>query len=339
MPSEVFMVKEMNKRKKQLLNELSELPHRVKTLKKAFNINHEKHAERMLKESEERYRTLLDNASDAVLIADVDGNLLEANKKAENLLGYTKAKLKRMNIAQIHPKEELKRVMHVFERMRDQMLDSCSDTKVVKRDGEVVPVDITGTAIEYGGKKLIQGIFRDITERKKMEEKLRKHREHLKQSVEKRTVELRRSKEDLELKSKTLEEVNAALRVLLRQREEDRKELEERFSSNVKKLVLPYVEKLKKANLDPRNHSYLSIIESNLHELISPFLHTIQQLNLSPREIQVASLVKDGRTTKEVSEIIGVAPSAIDFYRKNIRRKLHLKKKNHNLQAYLQSLK
>jgi DNA-binding CsgD family transcriptional regulator len=115
--------------------------------------------------------------------------------------------------------------------------------------------------------------------------------------------------------------------------------LEGRFVSNIKKLVLPYVEKLKAAKLDPSHHSYLSIIESNLHELISPFLHTIQQLNFTPREIQVASLIKDGKTTKEISQVIGVASGAIEFYRKNIRKKLNLKSRKINLQSFLHSVK
>jgi PAS domain S-box-containing protein len=335
------MVKDNNKGKVQPVNGLSDLRHPTETSKRtgSSSVGTTYHKQAMLKESEEKYRFLLDNASDPVLIADDDGNLLEANKNAERLLGYTTEELMRMNIAQIHPKEEFKKVIHVFRGIREKKLDTCNDTKVVRKDGRLVPVDITGTAIEYRGKKFMQGIFRDITEHKRMEEKLRSHRENLKRTVEKRTAELRKSKKDLELKSRTLEELNAALKVLLRQREEDRREMEERFTSNVKKLVLPYVEMIKKADLDAHLHSYLSIIESNLNELISPFLHSIQQLNLSPREIQVASLVKDGQSTKEISDIIGVAPSAIDFYRKNIRRKLHLHSKKQNLQSYLQSLR
>jgi PAS domain S-box-containing protein len=337
------MVKGNKRDKKQLVNEFSGLCHEKEPSKtarvSAIDITHPKQAERILKKSDEKYRMLLDNASDAVLLADVDGNFLEGNKKAERLIGYTKEELTKMNVTQIHPEEELEKVMHVFRGMRESILDSCNDTKVVRKDGKLVSVDITGSAIEYGGRKLIQGIFRDITDHKQMEKRLRRHREQLKQKVEKRTAELRKSKEDLEIKSKTLEELNAALKVLLRQREEDRKDLEERFASNVKKLVLPYVEKMKKAEIDPHHHFYLSIIESNLNELISPFLHTIQQLNLTPREIQVASLIKDGKTTKEISEMIGVGPGAIDFYRKNIRRKLNLNRQKINLQSFLQSIK
>lgn len=66
---------------------------------------------------EEKYRTLLDNASDAILLADVKGNLLEGNKKAEELLGYTRKELLGINISQIHPQEEWARISKTFKEI------------------------------------------------------------------------------------------------------------------------------------------------------------------------------------------------------------------------------
>jgi DNA-binding CsgD family transcriptional regulator len=106
----------------------------------------------------------------------------------------------------------------------------------------------------------------------------------------------------------------------------------------VKRLVIPYVEKMKKDRLDPQQRSHLNVLETNLNEIVSPFLHTIQQLNLTPRETQIASLIKDGKTTKEIAKIVGVATSSIDSYRNNIRSKLGLNNKKVNLQSCLQSL-
>jgi DNA-binding CsgD family transcriptional regulator len=159
-------------------------------------------------------------------------------------------------------------------------------------------------------------------------------------SVAKKAMDdLRESKEELEIKTTNLEEVNTALKVLLRQREEDRKDLEERFASNVKKLVLPYLEKMKKGRLDAQQSSCLNIMETNLNEIVSPFLHSIRQLNLTPRETQIASLIKDGMTSKEIGQILGVAPSAVNTYRNKIRYKLNLTRKKVNLQLYLESIK
>jgi len=142
----------------------------------------------------------------------------------------------------------------------------------------------------------------------------------------------------LKAKSKAVEELNVALKVLLRQMQEDKENLEQRFIANVNRLVLPYLEKVRKSRLDQQQSSCLDIVRANINEIMSPFLHKAQRLNLTPREIQVANLIKDGKTTKEIAEIIGVAPSAIDSYRNSIRMKLSLNKKKVNLQTYLQSL-
>ena len=175
------------------------------------------------------------------------------------------------------------------------------------------------------------GAIRDISELKAAEEELHKHREKLETLVRERTKELK-------TQSKTVEELNVALKVLLRQVQEDKEHLEQRFVANVNRLVFPYLEKIGRGRLDQQQSSCLDIVKANLNEIMSPFLHKTQRLNLTPREAQVANLIKDGRTTKEIAEIIGVGPSAIDSHRNSIRRKLDLNKKRVNLQTYLQSL-
>jgi PAS domain S-box-containing protein len=86
----------------------------------------------------------------------------------------------------------------------------------------------------------------------------------------------------LETERQSLEEANTALKVLLKHREEDRKELEERLLANVQQLVMPHVQKLKTTVLDPVQKVTVGFIASNLNELISPFLHTIQGFNFTP---------------------------------------------------------
>ena len=151
---------------------------------------------------------------------------------------------------------------------------------------------------------------------------------------------LKERKKELEIKTSNLEEANAAFKVLLERRDEDKIELEEKVLSNVKELVVPYLEKLEKTGLDASQKTYLSILESNLNEIISPFLHTLSSkyLNISPREIQVANLVKQGKTTKEIAELMISSTRAIEFHRNNLRNKLGLKNKKANLRSYLLSL-
>jgi len=88
--------------------------------------------------------------------------------------------------------------------------------------------------------------------------------------------------------------------VLLKRREEDKAELEEKVTCNIRELILPYVENLKMTSVDSHQLNQLNILESNLNEIVSPFLRTLSSKypNLTPMEIKVINFVKEGRTTK-----------------------------------------
>jgi DNA-binding CsgD family transcriptional regulator len=135
-----------------------------------------------------------------------------------------------------------------------------------------------------------------------------------------------------------LEEANIALKVLLRQREKDKEELEQRFVSNVNELVLPYVEKLKKNRLDGLQRTTLGLIETNLREILSPFRYNVRNFNLTPRQLEIVSLIKQGRATKEIAELLSATKDAIDKQRFIIRKKLGVNNDKTNLRSLLLSL-
>jgi DNA-binding CsgD family transcriptional regulator len=152
--------------------------------------------------------------------------------------------------------------------------------------------------------------------------------------------QLLESKQALEERRQSLEEANIALKVLLRQREEDKLELEQKVLSNIKDLVFPYVDKLKRAPLRDKDKTNVQIIENHLNEVVSPLLQRLTNLNilLTPQEMQVASLVKDGKSSKEIAEILHVTEATVHFHRKNLRNKFGIKNKATNLRSYLMSL-
>ena len=140
--------------------------------------------------------------------------------------------------------------------------------------------------------------------------------------------------------ARQLEESNIALKVLLKQRELDRSEIEQRVLTNIKDLVFPYVERLQNSPLKAREKSIVNIVYDHLNDIISPFLKQLSnaQLLLTPQEMQVATLVKDGKTSKEIADILNVTEATINFHRKNLREKFGLKGKSTGLRAYLMSL-
>ncbi len=154
-------------------------------------------------------------------------------------------------------------------------------------------------------------------------------------------TELKQAESELKAKTRTLKETNTALKVLLKQREQDTLEIEERFILNIKKLVLPYVLRLKSARIDPGLASNVAIIENHLNEIISPFLSKLTSTysQLTPREIQVASLIKDGLTTKDIAKVLNLSTNSIDIHRQNIRRKSGLLNQKTNLRTFFSSFR
>ena len=151
---------------------------------------------------------------------------------------------------------------------------------------------------------------------------------------------LRKSEEQLKQQKVELEESNIALKVLLKQREGDKSELEQKVITNVKEMVLPYLEKLKRVNLKPKDKTVVDIIDSHLNDIISPMMQKLANASiiLTPQEIQVASLVKDGKASKEIAGILNVSETTVHFHRKNLRRKFGLSNSQTNLRSYLISI-
>jgi DNA-binding CsgD family transcriptional regulator len=151
---------------------------------------------------------------------------------------------------------------------------------------------------------------------------------------------LKKSQEELFEQKQSLEEANIALKVLLKQREEDKLELEKKVLTNVKDLVLPYVEKLKNSRLRPKDKTLVEIIDTHLNDVISPLLQHFAnaKILLTPQEMQVASLVKDGKTSKEIADILNVSETTVNFHRKNLRVKFGLTNQKTNLRSYLLSI-
>jgi DNA-binding CsgD family transcriptional regulator len=151
---------------------------------------------------------------------------------------------------------------------------------------------------------------------------------------------LRKSQVQLTQQKIELEEANIALKVLLKQREDDKADLERKVITNVKEMVMPYVEKLKRLQLKPRDKTVVDIIDSHLQDIISPMMQKLANASiiLTPQEIQVASLVKDGKASKEIADILNVSETTVHFHRKNLRKKFGLSNSRTNLRSYLISI-
>ncbi|MBC8427018.1 MAG: response regulator [Deltaproteobacteria bacterium] len=183
---------------------------------------------------------------------------------------------------------------------------------------------------------------------------LKKYHNHLEVLVKERNIELiktnkrlrkeinerKEAETSLLVQSQHLEEVNTALKVLLKQREDDKKALEEVVVSNVKELIYPYIERLRQYRSRENQKTLLSILEANLNNIVSPFISNISSkiLNFTPMEIKVANLVREGNTNKEIADLLFLSINTVLVHRHHIRTKLGIKNKKANLRSHLLSL-
>jgi PAS domain-containing protein/DNA-binding CsgD family transcriptional regulator len=142
---------------------------------------------------------------------------------------------------------------------------------------------------------------------------------------------------ELETRTDSLSEVNTALKVLLKKRDEDRTALEEKVLYNVKSLIRPYLLKMKRSGMDARQKAYLEILESNLNEIVSPLSRKLSYdyLGFTPTEIKVATMVKQGKKARDIARLLGISTRTVEGYRYAIRDRLGIKGKKVNLRTYL----
>ena len=319
--------------------------------------------ERRLRESEDLYRNLVQTILHGIQEIDLSGNITFANSACHKIFGYEEGGLLKKPLYDLIALDSDKQLVrgHLSELEGEQPAPLF--IKGTRKDGIIID-----TQMDWNSKLDQQGhvtgfisIVTDVSERARADEALRKAHNELERRVVERTAQLVKANQDLEreiaerkrsedtlkakrkelkMQSETLGEANTALRVLLKRREEDKIELEEKVLLNVKELVVPFLERLKKSGLDVIQMGYASVLESNLDDIISPFSRRLSLtfLNLTPSETQVANLVKHGKTTKEIAELLKVSRRTVESHRESIRGKIGIKNEKANLRTFLSSL-
>ncbi len=292
----------------------------------ARDISRRKIMERALRESEEKYRTIIENIEDGYYEVDLAGNFTFFNESLCRLTGYSQDELMGRNYRQLMDEYNAKRVYNVFNTVFiTQLSTRAVDWEMLHKDfsKRYIEVSVSLRKNLNGEPVGFMGIARDITERKTNEQILIAREEELKNQTT------------------NLVEVNTALKVLLRRREEDRRELEETVMTNLNDLVHPSLERLRKRATSKRLLELVGVLETNLDSITSPFFHKLssQIQNLTSAEIEISNLVKQGKSTKEISDLLSVSIKTIEAHRMNIRKKLGLSNKRASLRTHLLSIR
>ncbi|MBW2176633.1 MAG: PAS domain-containing protein [Deltaproteobacteria bacterium] len=287
-------------------------------------------AQKALMESEEHLRSLMLNAEHYAVyrlaISPTSPHKLAVvfvSPSIVNIMGVTNPENFELWFENIHA-DDKERIIEAnsiaFQTLRfDEVMRIYHPQKKEHRWIHAISKGITN---QHDNIKYVNGVIIDITKRKLIEEAL---------AIKEK---------QLENKTHKLEEINTALNVLLKQREEDKIFLQERIILNVKNMITPYIDMLRKDSHNENQAHLFDALESNLNDIISTFSLTLssEQFGLTPTEMLVADLIRQGKKTKEIAKVKNISCKTVEVHRNNIRKKFGLLHKKINLQSYLLSL-
>ena len=284
------------------------------------DVTAERDALRAVREAEELRSVLFRIPSPAVRV-DARGNYLDVDTDALTFFEKTMHEMLAGNVADDFPPAVMAVIVDELENGQGaaELEVDCH----VK--GKVKTLILTVIPCSLGDERGYFLLGTDISERKAMQ------------------VELGRSERALRRQATILDERNAALRVLLEQREQDRAELEQRIVRNVEQLIEPTLDRLSHMLTHRPERMEVEALRVNLREIVGPFGERLARANgrrqpLTRRETEVANFVRLGKTTDEIAETLHISRSAVSFHRANVRRKMGLPKGGPRLSTHLAGL-
>ena len=279
-------------------------------------------AEEALRDSEQKYRNLVENITDIIYAVDEKGVITYVSPPMESFIGYSPSEIIGRKFEEFIYHEDLPRVKNSFMKLSKEKTEQ-NEYRIITKSGEIKWIMTSSQPVFIENRFTgVRGILVDITQRKKAEE------------------ELKAAKKELEKKTMSLEETNTALKILLQHQDTEKIGMEKNILTSLRTLVSPYLEKIKIDAPDERVRTYVNIVETNLSEITKPFATQLSgnYVKLTPTEIQIANLIRENKTTKDIAKLLYISENTVFFHRKNIRHKLGLTSKKTNLGSYLRSL-
>ncbi len=276
--------------------------------------------------SEKRYRTVAEFTYNWEYWVAPEGDIVYMSPSCERITGYSTREF-------VQNPSLLYDITHPGDRVTfKRHLDDCHlkkevfhlDLRIVRRDGEQRWIGHSSQPVSdsEGNYLGLRCSNRDVTYQKKIEN------------------DLIRQQHDLLNKTKSQEKSNEALKVLLDQREVEKKSIEQTMVANLKRYVFPYLKEVSRLKIGKDAKAYVSIINTNIEQLISPVSMSLSgaYLKLTPTEIKVADLIRQGRATKSIAALLKTSSSTVEKHRNKIRKKFKILNKKINLHTHLNSL-
>ncbi len=286
-------------------------------------INRRKHIQAELAHSENQFQSLVETLNEGFGIVDAEGRLTYVNGKVLEMLGYARDEVEGEKIDSFM--DGRNRRLHKKQlAMRRRGIETPYEIQFVTRDGRSIAT-IVSPKVTFDANGRFQGSFAVITDISTMK------------TAEKA---LRRREQQLREKTRRLQEMNTALEVLLRKREQDKTIIQKRILINLRRLVAPYLDALGDTRLSERQRFLVDILKSNLGEVMSPFSERLSSdpIDLTKTELEIANLVRQGKSTTQIATTLNISYKTAETHRWRIRKKLGLTHKKANLMSCLSRL-
>jgi len=291
------------------------------TLQQEIDIRKQIQAE--LAQSENQFRSLVETLNEGFGIVDAEGRFTYVNGKLLEMLGYARSEVVGKKVSDFM--DERNRRAHKKQlAMRQRGVETPYEIQFATRDDRTIATIVSPRAT-FDADGRFQGSFAVVTDISAMK------------AAEKA---MRRREQQLSAKSLRLQEMNTALEVLLRKREQDKTIIQKRMLVNLRRLVAPYLDALSDTRLSERQRFLVGILKTNLGEVLSPFTARLStaEIDLTKTELEVANLVRMGKSTGQIASALNISYKTAETHRWRIRKKLGLTHQKANLMSFLSQL-
>ena len=274
------------------------------------DVTERKLEERLFQENTERFAMAFNHAALGMAVIHPQGRFMEVNPFFTQMSGYSEQQCTAMRIGEMTFPEDMEIIdKRVSQAISGELDHFWLEVRLIHRTGETVWVHVSASLVRSsdGAPLYFVAHFQDLSDQKRNEQLVR--------------------------------EAGTALRTLAALRDREMTQMVGDIASGLQSLVLPYLQRLKLTPLDRQQSNLVDLAMTNLGEMSSQHLRQVSTLadRLTPTELEVAELVRQGKTSQEIADVLGVSRPAISFHRKNIRAKLGIGNKKVNLRSHLQT--
>lgn len=304
--------------------------------------------DRELEGIEDTYRRMFEGRSLGLAIFDREGGRLHANKRFTQMLGCSPDESPRLeDCLGLMPLKWQARSPSDWRNIPGHATFRCHEVERNDKNGKRLVLLASGGILEKraDGNHLMVVSLVDVTARNKLHEKLRVRNEKLSARVaalgerlKEQTHDLDMSREELARLRKNLKRVNDAMKILILDFQEQKKELENRIVNNFRLTVEPLIEQFRSLSLPKSQRYLLETLDFSIRHITSYFGINVGRKGgrLTRREIEICQMIRQGKDSREIAQAVGLSYQTVIVHRKNIRKKLGIKKTKQNLASFIQ---